>query len=120
MRRNRWLFINIIIILVGTLMPPGEGGVKLFPHADKIIHFALFAGLGVNICYTLSNSKKLTLPLLSAIIFGFITEIIQDYIPGRTLDFYDALADTLGVCGGYLFYQKFASSLDKLILFLRG
>ena len=115
MRRNRWLYINIIIILVGTLMPPGEGGVKLFPHVDKVIHFILFAGLAINSCYAITDSKKLTLGLLLAVILGFITEIIQDYIPARSLDFYDALADTLGIYIGYLLYSNFTTLFKKLI-----
>lgn len=120
MKRNRWLYINLIVILIGTLMPPGEGGVKLFPHADKIIHFILFAGLGVNICYAFIKTNTLPFVLLLGVLLGFTTEVIQDFIPGRSLDFYDALADTLGIASGYLCYTSFTSSFNKLIGWLRG
>ena len=46
-----------------------------------------------------------TLTSLWATIFGLITEVIQQFIPGRNREFYDGLADTLGIVSGFYLYQ---------------
>lgn len=45
-----------------------------------------------------------------------IAEVAQQFIPGRDMDIYDGIADTIGVIVGYYFYKKFQLILDKLIL----
>lgn len=36
----------------------------------------------------------------------FLTEFLQQFIPGRGMDIYDAIADTFGVAAAYYFYKN--------------
>lgn len=54
--------------------------------------------------------------MIFAIFFGLLTEVGQQFIPGRDMDIYDGIADTIGIIVGYYFYKKFRFKLDKLIL----
>ena len=54
--------------------------------------------------------------LIWAVVLGVLTELLQKLIPGRDLDFYDGIADMLGIVGGYYFYKQMQNWLDKLIL----
>ncbi|PKP02223.1 MAG: hypothetical protein CVU11_12625 [Bacteroidetes bacterium HGW-Bacteroidetes-6] len=115
-RRNRLLLLSIIVILVLTLVP-GNGNVSV-PYLDKVVHFFLFLALSVNVGYKYLNAKRLTDAMILAIFFGLITEVGQQFIPGRDMDLYDGIADTIGIIVGYYFYRKFRFKLDKLIVML--
>lgn len=91
----------VFLILVATLKP-GDGAAIGF-QLDKLIHFSLFFLLGINLCYKFQAA--LTTWLLWAILFGFFTEIAQQFIPGRGMDLFDGLADTLGIVLAYHFYK---------------
>ncbi len=105
LNKNHILFLNIVLILIVTLTP-GNGKI-VGSYLDKVVHFSIFLALGINICKKYKISNKLIQALLGAIIFGLITEIAQQLIPGRNMEFYDGLADTLGVATGYYLSHKF-------------
>lgn len=101
------LVLNVTIILIVTLTP-GNG--KMFgAYIDKLVHFSIFFALGFNICRKYHGQKEITKGLLWAIVFGLMTEIFQQVVPGRNMEFYDGLADTLGVVSGFYFHQKYFS-----------
>lgn len=118
-RRNRLLIPSLIIVLVLTLKPSSGHGMKLFiPHLDKIAHFGMFFFLAINMMYKFEKSYKLLEYLLFCITLGFITEILQDFIPGRSLDFYDAFADILGIIAAYYVYQMMTNFIQKTLKIL--
>ena len=102
--KNHFLLLNILLILIVTLTP-GNGKIA-GNYLDKLVHFSIFLALGFNICKKYKNQKKLIEGLLWAIIFGFLTEVTQQIIPGRNMELYDGLADTLGVVSGYYLYRE--------------
>lgn len=84
------------------------------PHMDKIVHFGLFAILGILFCMW-KPEKSLGLSILSATALGFIyggiIELLQANVFERSGDWYDLAADTAGaLCGclcSYLYLKKF-------------
>jgi VanZ family protein len=113
-RRNRWFPAVIIVILILILTPSyGEFSIN---YIDKIVHFGLFLILTINACYKYRTYEKKIEAVIWIIFFGLVTEVIQQFIPGRDMDIYDGLADTLGVIFGYYFYKKNRSKSDKLLL----
>ena len=54
--------------------------------------------------------------LIWAVVLGVFTEMVQKLIPGRDLDFYDGIADMLGIVAGYFIYHRLQKPLDKLIV----
>ncbi len=114
-RRNRLLLASIIIILIATLTP-GKDIAKVEIHnLDKIVHFSIFFFLSVNICYKYVNHKRLTEILVWSILFGLLTEVAQQYVPGRDMSLFDGIADCLGIIIGYYAYKNFQSFFDKLL-----
>ncbi|ROS01704.1 hypothetical protein EDC56_2149 [Sinobacterium caligoides] len=99
-----FLFILWVIYLTNT----GQqslffDGVRLIPYGDKVGHFFLFGllALAVNLASKLKvfSIGKLKIFWGSAIVFVFLTieELSQYFIPTRTLDLYDFIADIAGV-----------------------
>ncbi len=113
-RRNRLLWVSLLIIIVVTLSP-GNGKIA-GNYLDKVAHFGIFFILSINVCYKFQKDKPLTTALLWAILFGLLTEVLQQFIPGRNMDMYDGIADTLGVVIGFYIYTAKPVSFDKLLL----
>ena len=79
-----------------------------FQHADKIFHFLAYAGLAFLLAWSLPTNHRhrylnVLLAALIAMSYGVIDECLQ--IPvGRTADFYDWMADSVGAIAGLTAY----------------
>ncbi|WP_296704340.1 VanZ family protein, partial [Algoriphagus sp.] len=98
--------------LVWTPSQVGPSG----SYNDKIAHFLLFFGLSINGCFKFQKPEKLVEALIWIILFGLMTEFVQKFVPGRDMDLYDGIADTMGVIAGYYFYKAYSNKLDKLLI----
>ena len=75
-----------------------------------LVHFALYAILGILVSYNVYYMKRRRQVLLGAmaallagLIWGSATEWYQLYVPERDGSYVDVLANTLGaICGGFL------------------
>ncbi len=107
----------VILILTGL---PGS----VFPHVkpvvglDKVVHFLMYAGFAFACIWGyrkqfvsngLSYKKKaLLLTLVISITYGGLTELMQEYfVPFRTGDWIDFLADCTGTLIGVLIFYLF-------------
>lgn len=113
-RKNKLLVISLIIVLIATLTP-GNGKIA-GDYFDKVAHFIIFFFLSINICYKYQKNEKLIEAIFWGIILGFTTEVIQQFIPGRNMDIYDGIADTLGIISGYYFYRSKNLKIDKILV----
>ena len=114
MRRNRLFPASIVVILILTLVPGNSQ--REVGHVDKIVHCCMFLVLSVNACYKFQKENRKTEALIWGIFFGLLTEVLQQFIPGRDMDIYDGIADTLGVIAGFYIYRFQQSKLDRIIL----
>jgi VanZ family protein len=93
-----------LLIFIGSSIPS-----KYFPSStiftyDKLIHAFLFFVLGVFVYRALTpyqnrheiNWRRLIISILIVVGYGTLDELHQGIVPGRTLDFYDGIADTIG------------------------
>jgi len=77
--------------------------VASIPYGDKLGHFCLFGllTLGVNFAFKLKSYTLISLNIYlgSTVVFFFVLleELSQYFIPNRTLDVTDLLADVLGI-----------------------
>ncbi|MDO6486998.1 VanZ family protein [Colwellia sp. 6_MG-2023] len=77
--------------------------VASIPYGDKLGHFCLFGllTLGVNFVFKLKSYTLISLNIYvgSTVVFFFVLleELSQYFIPSRTLDITDLLADILGI-----------------------
>ena len=88
-----------------------------FHNLDKIIHFGVYFVLGYLItrAFSLGNFNNLTGKIFSLSIslgalYGLSDEFHQMFVPGRSMDFFDFLADVVGIAIAqlviYFYYQK--------------
>ncbi|MEO7992553.1 MAG: VanZ family protein [Chryseolinea sp.] len=112
---------SILFFLPGSALPESDWFGKI--ELDKIVHVALFAIMVVLWCIpvfykpSLSTHLPKLLILIPFIFFGYsiLVEFIQlFFIPGRSFDLMDILADALGCLIGFLFvkqYQRFLTDV---------
>jgi VanZ family protein len=95
-----------------------------FELSDKILHFIIYFVLFLAFYYSFNNQSKffalnkfsLYIALLFTALYGASDEFHQYFVPGRSCEFYDWLADLLGAIFGLillLVYKKF--SKNKII-----
>lgn len=84
---------------------PSDSLLPDIPGIDKIIHAILYAGLAAVISIGLRRSNanlrpgfQFWLPILFVILYGASDELHQYFVPTRTADPFDLLADTVGAC----------------------
>ncbi len=116
MLRKMILFIYVLVItglslLPANILPIPESG--LFPHADKVVHFGMYAVFTLLLFYTwplkFAGKTKQFLPLLYVIIWGTVMEILQELGGyGRNFSHMDILANILGFFPGWLAWKWFS------------
>ena len=96
-----------------------------WPHLDKILHVAAYALLGFLFFRGLATGRladnhniALILSILFAGLYGISDEIHQSFVPGRSAEAVDALADLvggfLGAGVGWLRFKQIDKSADLL------
>jgi len=84
-----------------------------FEFADKLVHFIIYAVLFVLFFYSLKNQSKnvklqkypLEFALLFTVIYGMTDEIHQYFVPNRSCEFSDWVADALGALTLYFMFK---------------
>ena len=91
---------------------PSIDAPMLFPGQDKLFHLVAFGILGFLVMGTLQTSQngyrqqQLWLVALAVMLYGISDEFHQYFVPGRSVDVYDVLADALGgLLGAWTMYQ---------------
>lgn len=84
-----------VLIIVASHRPrlASPGGI---PHLDKIVHFHVYGLLATLTCRLGAGWRAAGWALLAASLFGVSDEWHQSFVPGRSVEFEDWLADTLG------------------------
>lgn len=99
--KYKFTLISVILVLIGILMPGDDVPSVGIPHLDKVVHCGMFGF--VTLCFywdyykALKKAPHLWITLVSVVVFGGMTEIMQAYVPGRSCDYRDLIADTIGV-----------------------
>lgn len=99
-----WLPVILYCLLIFVQSSyPVTDSLPLFPHADKLAHTGAYALLGFlfyRAYLTTGIGKRamalLILSVLSASAYGISDEIHQFFVPSRTADIMDVLADATG------------------------
>ncbi|MEM6358551.1 MAG: VanZ family protein [Bacteroidota bacterium] len=103
-----------LLILVLTLTPgKSVPNLSIFDY-DKLGHAGIFliqsylltTGLYLK-SKTRSKEKYILIGSVSAVLYGFMIEYAQEFIPDRGMEAYDAVANIAGaLCGVGLFYLQ--------------
>jgi VanZ family protein len=83
---------------------------------DKVIHIVEFVLLGILLSFGYFMSLKsplmvrVVLTICSGILLGGLDEFHQSFIPSRSFEFFDIIADAIGILIGLLLYYYFSRS----------
>lgn len=104
------LYAGFIFYLSSISQPPGR---YFFPQQDKIIHiaeylvFALLLTRAIKNTYRLSDFRLFLVVVLLTLLYGLSDEFHQMFVPMRTSEMADAIADGLGgILGAGLIIKK--------------
>ena len=96
---------------------------SLFPGQDKLFHLMAFGILGLLTMGALQAShggyptRQVWLVALAVMLYGILDEFHQYFVPGRSADVYDVLADAIGgLLGAWAMYwlvRVFAPALPE-------
>ncbi len=88
--------------------------IPLFSGADKIAHFVFYSIMVCLVAWGYHkrhrlNLSKLLLAAYWSVLFGGLIELIQHYlVEGRTGEWADFMANTIGVLiGSFIIYQRY-------------
>ena len=75
--------------------------------SDKVLHLAAYALLGATLLHAFSDARvervtgaRVLAAILAAFVYGLSDEFHQSFVPGRTPDAMDVVADALGAATG--------------------
>jgi VanZ family protein len=104
-----WLPAVLYMGLIFTLssMPALMPYAKYFPMRDKGIHFVEYAVLGALTTHAAgrtfpdrSRARVFLFGWMTAVLFGVSDELHQAFVPGRSADVLDLVADAIGAFAG--------------------
>ena len=107
--RTYWGTVAVMLVIAYLSLTTGESLPKLplFPNADKLVHFLMYAALSAELAFEMRRSGKTLLPtalcaVVIAALYGGLLELIQPYFPPRSCDVLDFAADCFGACFGFI------------------
>ena len=99
------LYMALIWALSSIALP--ELPIDSVPLRDKGVHFLEYGALGLLVAHATlrtwphrSAARTLPLAVLICVAWGVLDEIHQAFVPGRSADVLDLVADTLGTVSG--------------------
>jgi hypothetical protein len=109
-----WFILVLVLICLPKSDVPDLHGWFHLIHGDKWVHAAMFGIMALLFFWpfhrstTFSQNQKQNNYLWIAILtifWGYLTECIQRYIPGRSYDLIDWAADSAGVVLVFIFMR---------------
>jgi len=102
----KYLFTGIVstLILIAVLIPGSNLPSVNFVGFDKIVHIGLFGAWAMAVYYDFNvKGYKYLIVFVAGLFFSVFTEILQIFVEGRTFDWTDIVADSIGLIAGFLF-----------------
>ena len=103
----------MVILMIALFIPGKEVEFRIMSN-DKTIHILIFFLVSLNIFYKFRYQRDRIILLFLFIVFGFLSEYIQHFIPGRYMDVRDGIADSIRICAAYIIYMVGEHRVDKL------
>jgi hypothetical protein len=120
------IILTIAIFIISDMPQPLLMDLGL-DFGDKILHFIAYFGYGICLSafYTVNFqvwSKKATVLgiLIFGAIFGMSDEFHQYFVPGRDCDFFDWLADFLGIIISITLLRFIKTMIPKIVERVNG
>jgi VanZ family protein len=115
-----WFIITLVLLSWPGSSFPKESAFHI-PHLDKIVHVGLFAVL-VFLFFrpflkrNIASKKKKQILFwiaIAGLTYGIVMEFVQKFwIPNRSFDVYDILADGIGCFLPFIFFSKMVKTFS--------
>jgi VanZ family protein len=100
-----WLPVLVYVAVIATLSAqPGLKPPETIDLSDKFYHALEYFGLGLLLARAFRAGRRITNPIRSTtfvlavgVLIAVCDEIFQSFIPGRSSDLFDILADATGL-----------------------
>ena len=115
-----WLLAGCIILLMTLTSIPNPRIAPAFPGADKVAHFAFYSVAGF-LCALWRREagrdarRAVMFAFGLVLLLGAFDEVHQHWIPGRSMDILDWLADIAGGSAGALLSVSAVSLVPSLL-----
>lgn len=105
----QWILLSAIIFYLSH-----QNKIQFLPSSilqyDKVLHFIAYFTYGIStftMLYTVKRTERkiIHIGLVLSVLFAISDEIHQFFVPGRMMDFYDFIADLLGILFSILFFH---------------
>jgi VanZ family protein len=105
------VLIVIAVLIPGPNLPDvGIGGL------DKIVHISMFGTWAIAVRHDFNRSNfRFVLVFVIGMCFSLSTEVLQVFVEGRTFDWYDVVADGVGLLAGLALSKTILNLLARLI-----
>ncbi len=107
------------MVVVASSRSAVESGIHIV-NFDKVVHFSVYGLMGTLVSRALGPARHRGWAVVIVSLFGASDEIHQYFTPGRSMEFADWVADTLGAAVAVTLYTKWAWYRAKLENPLRG
>jgi VanZ family protein len=107
--RKFWISIWVFGMCIGAYVSlmPSTPRQAVIPHLDKLIHGSSYALLAIFATCIFQEKRSRWKAIIWLIFFGGLIELAQGYLPtGRTMEFADFIANTIGICVGVCFAAR--------------
>lgn len=95
------IFIAYVVFIIAASLIP-EAGTSIVVYKDKIAHLAAYFVMGILAWTAVATVKRRLYLLFFAVVLGVVLELVQEFVPGRSMDIADAAANAAGVVLAYL------------------
>ena len=119
MKMTRWTITVAYAAGIFYISMIPVGSEVLFPYSDKIFHFVIYAGFAILVVWSLRVTSLRPwphVPMLAAavaIAYGAVNELHQLYIPQRSAELLDLVANALGATAGVIVAMAAARALER-------
>src|SRR4051794_31527365 len=102
-----WTILVLMLMLRSDVRTPDN-----IPGIDKVGHFFLFTVLAFFwyrwLLLHFNNAQSLAITIVTILLMGTCTELLQYYVPGRYVSAGDLLANWLGTTAGagFMYWRK--------------
>ena len=93
---RRWFWAGLFAATIFLASSRGRVASPEITHSDKYGHFLIYGLLGTLICRTGHGWRAGLLGLIAASLYGVSDEWHQSFVPGRSCEVWDWVADTSG------------------------
>ena len=104
--RRRWLWpVAIGLLIFSASSRSGVAGPRI-PHFDKVVHFSVYGLLGTLVYRAMPGRGAAWWALLAVSAYGATDELHQYFVPGRSAEIADWIADTAGAGLAILLFRR--------------